>query len=283
MFMPRYTLAGALFKATAEMQQKDLLAKRLLLSRSNPRCVSRQPQNDNRRLFVMDDNPQQTKKCSACGEIKLISDFYTTPNYYNTNTVYHMGICKKCSNVSCQERYHSPEGQAKAREYGKIYRQSPNGKEALKRGIKKYYQTPHGKEMARFEQKKYKESEHGKQKRAEYEKTLEVRQRRSAWKKTEAGKLSIANYNHRRRINKNQSDYRLTQKDWDEILECYNHSCAYCKTPNITLTIEHVIPLSRGGTHTKDNLIPACTHCNYSKQDKLIGEWKPEVMYGDSD
>jgi 5-methylcytosine-specific restriction endonuclease McrA len=42
-------------------------------------------------------------------------------------------------------------------------------------------------------------------------------------------------------------------------------------------TIDHVIPVSRGGQHVPDNLVAACKRCNCSKGTKLIGEWTWEM------
>jgi 5-methylcytosine-specific restriction endonuclease McrA len=33
--------------------------------------------------------------------------------------------------------------------------------------------------------------------------------------------------------------------------------------------VDHVVPLARGGTHTRDNLATACPSCNISKGTKL--------------
>lgn len=52
-----------------------------------------------------------------------------------------------------------------------------------------------------------------------------------------------------------------------------NNKCAYCLRKNIKLTVEHVLPLSRGAKHCIDNVILACTGCNYSKNAKTIEEW----------
>jgi 5-methylcytosine-specific restriction endonuclease McrA len=52
--------------------------------------------------------------------------------------------------------------------------------------------------------------------------------------------------------------------------------CVYCNLNKAT-TIDHVIPLSRGGTTELSNLLPACVSCNSSKRDKLLHEWKPEL------
>lgn len=40
--------------------------------------------------------------------------------------------------------------------------------------------------------------------------------------------------------------------------------CHYCGTPNAG-TVDHVIPVARGGTNDASNLVPACGPCNYSK------------------
>ena len=41
------------------------------------------------------------------------------------------------------------------------------------------------------------------------------------------------------------------------------------------MSIDHVVPLSRGGKHEIENLLPACRSCNSSKGAKLLEEWLP--------
>ena len=62
----------------------------------------------------------------------------------------------------------------------------------------------------------------------------------------------------------------LTPLEWRAILKSYGGRCAYCGSPGSTQ--DHVVPLSRGGTHTADNVVPACGSCNSRKHDKLILE-----------
>lgn len=50
--------------------------------------------------------------------------------------------------------------------------------------------------------------------------------------------------------------------------------CAYCGATD-NMSIDHVVPLSRGGTHDVDNLLPACRSCNSSKGNRLLEEWLP--------
>lgn len=49
--------------------------------------------------------------------------------------------------------------------------------------------------------------------------------------------------------------------------------CAYCGSA--AESVDHVIPLSRGGAEAEENLVPACQHCNKSKGAKLLSEWRP--------
>jgi 5-methylcytosine-specific restriction endonuclease McrA len=68
----------------------------------------------------------------------------------------------------------------------------------------------------------------------------------------------------------------LTAKEWLDILKQYNYKCAYCKRSILDLpdglVRDHIIPISRGGGNTKENVVPACVRCNKQKSSILIGE-----------
>ena len=49
--------------------------------------------------------------------------------------------------------------------------------------------------------------------------------------------------------------------------------CMACDAPAPS-TVEHLIPISRGGAHTIGNLAPLCQPCNSSKRDMTWAEWK---------
>lgn len=74
---------------------------------------------------------------------------------------------------------------------------------------------------------------------------------------------------HRRRMRTMNLAATLTPADWLEILEHYNHSCAYCGIHQtelpMSLAQEHIIPVKRGGTFTRSNIVPACKSCNSKK------------------
>ena len=53
--------------------------------------------------------------------------------------------------------------------------------------------------------------------------------------------------------------------------KCYYCGCNLCIE---TFQIEHMHPISRGGVNLLENLAPACPHCNVSKGQKTIDEWR---------
>jgi len=52
--------------------------------------------------------------------------------------------------------------------------------------------------------------------------------------------------------------------------------CHYCekKVAPRELTMDHLVPLVRGGRSTKGNLVPACKDCNTKKKHQLVFEWE---------
>jgi len=48
--------------------------------------------------------------------------------------------------------------------------------------------------------------------------------------------------------------------------------CAYCGIKSKSLTVDHVIPLSRGGKSNFENCVAACKKCNAKKGNKLPSE-----------
>lgn len=55
--------------------------------------------------------------------------------------------------------------------------------------------------------------------------------------------------------------------------------CWYCQEPkrNDELEPDHVVPLSRGGSNSIVNVVPACAECNRSKGSLLVAEWRAKL------
>lgn len=67
------------------------------------------------------------------------------------------------------------------------------------------------------------------------------------------------------------------EREWlklkSEILRRDAYSCAYCFTEEGPWCADHVIPLSKGGSNSYENLTACCLPCNSSKSNRLLGEW----------
>jgi 5-methylcytosine-specific restriction endonuclease McrA len=202
----------------------------------------------------------ENKYCNDCEETKPVAEFYERPNYNNSDAVYYLPYCKECAHI----RAHA-------------YQKTKKGKLAFAKGSKKWAQTQEGKQCSKKALAKYRRSERGKEYAQSYEQRDYVKERHRIYTKSAAGKISSANYVHGRRRSIQQSGYRLTVKDWDEIQKAHDHCCAYCHKPTENPTIDHIVPLSRGGLHAYDNIAPACGKCNRSKGPRLLSEWKGRI------
>lgn len=66
---------------------------------------------------------------------------------------------------------------------------------------------------------------------------------------------------------------RVKPADWLKLCRRYGGRCAYCGIKG-QLTVDHVVPLVRGGRNTIGNVLPACMSCNCHKQGRFIMEWR---------
>jgi 5-methylcytosine-specific restriction endonuclease McrA len=62
----------------------------------------------------------------------------------------------------------------------------------------------------------------------------------------------------------------LTATQWKEIKAAYGNRCVYCGKRSKKLTQDHIVPLSKGGSHTAGNIVPACRPCNGKKRDRAV-------------
>lgn len=74
----------------------------------------------------------------------------------------------------------------------------------------------------------------------------------------------------RRRVAARDND--LTGAEWTSIVEAWG-GCAYCGATGVPLQRDTVLPISRGGRYTLDNVVPACRGCNASKSNDEVTGW----------
>lgn len=130
--------------------------------------------------------------------------------------------------------------------------------------------------------KSYRDS-HREQRRAyqakyDIENREEKRCRVREWQKRNPEKCRAKS--HRRRAKVANLPRDLTPSEWQEILEQFDHRCAYCGTRPSKLQQEHVIPVQQGGGYTKSNIVPACPPCNFRKGNRTPKEANMKLICG---
>jgi 5-methylcytosine-specific restriction endonuclease McrA len=184
------------------------------------------------------DHGDGTRTCTKCGERKKLKEFHKDKGA--TDGV--RSTCKRCR-LKHVKGWYEENQEIQLEKHQKAY----------KRDIEKIRER----DSARYIKDKPKRlilaSEHSQIRRARKKKTIVQRG---------ISKLSL-----RKKIGNN---------------------CHYCgilmnfkpaagrKTTREHATIEHLIPLSKGGTHTWDNCVLACRFCNYTKGSKSIEKWQEE-------
>lgn len=86
----------------------------------------------------------------------------------------------------------------------------------------------------------------------------------------------LQEYAHNRRSREKNCGGVITAKEWRALKEKYNHTCLCCgqREPEIKLTLDHVIPLFKGGPNKIENSQPLCKPCNSSKGTRII-DYRP--------
>ncbi len=95
-------------------------------------------------------------------------------------------------------------------------------------------------------------------------------------------------HTHKRRLRMLAGEYDRTVTRAN-LRKQYGDACFYCEcvmdfgrykrgdTPTNLASIEHVDPISKGGTHTWDNVVLACLQCNLRKNATPIDQWLAET------
>lgn len=96
------------------------------------------------------------------------------------------------------------------------------------------------------------------------------RARVSKFKK--AHKNRYVAYRHNYFAQLRQNGGTVLAAEWEYILEKFGRRCLKCgrSEPQIRITMDHIVPISKGGKHTKENIQPLCISCNSSKKQKIV-------------
>lgn len=89
---------------------------------------------------------------------------------------------------------------------------------------------------------------------------------------SDASKERVKRYRERRKQSGLPQQHHVTHKQRAAILAKTGGKCGYCGTTE-KITIDHMVPVGRGGTDDPDNLMPACRPCNSDKRDMTHDEY----------
>ena len=164
------------------------------------------------------------------------------------------------------------------------YKHTKKAKEKIRLGNKgkKASETTKKKMRLRMIGNKYnlgrKHSEETKKKQSEAHK-----REKSYWWKD--GRCSNKNYlswikNKRNRLKRSINGFH-TFGEWQTLKAQYNWTCPCCKKqePQIKLTEDHIIPISKGGSDNIENIQPLCRSCNSKKHNKVIKYNNKKIDY----
>jgi 5-methylcytosine-specific restriction endonuclease McrA len=156
-------------------------------------------------------------------------------------------------------RRSNKKNRPKLRESERAYRAANHEKIREK---KKRYKKRH-KDVVNAGHARYREANHER-----------LRERHKQWRDAHIERLReiVSDAKHRRRARLAGSGGSHTAAEWNGLKEFYDYTCLLCnrREPEIKLTRDHYIPISRGGTNDIDNIIPLCKSCNSRKHAKLI-------------
>lgn len=98
----------------------------------------------------------------------------------------------------------------------------------------------------------------------------------SEWNRAnkQARYLISSRYKTGRRMREGHYPGHISLRDWTRLVNRFGGACAYCGTQGTDLQMDHVVPLSRAGSHGIGNILPACGSCNMRKNGRLLVEWR---------
>jgi 5-methylcytosine-specific restriction endonuclease McrA len=201
-----------------------------------------------------------TKTCTKCQTEKSVDLFYKDRDRYTS-------ACKQCRLTQQKQYYIDNKATVKVKRaaYQKAHR--PEQYEHLKKWRKNNIE---------------KNREAG---RRQYAENIEHRRAvKNAWREANVEKIKsiqrkYALNNPEKTAEKQQirkvkmrsnGVYKVSKK---ELIKLYSSPCIACGTTE-RVTIDHIIPIARGGIHGIGNLQSMCLKCNASKNNRTMSEWK---------
>lgn len=198
-----------------------------------------------------------TKRCSKCGE-----EFPDTLEYFYKNQHKLRPDCKECCKKEMAIYRDRPENRKRARERER-QRRSDNPQKVQDGVLRSRAKKPEKYRAMNLQWRKN-----------NIEKARAI-SRASRKRNPQAGKVG----HHRYQAKKRALPNTLTKEEWLSCLSYFDNCCAVCgKPPGLwhKITLDHWIPLDKGGATSVDNVVPLCwgvEGCNNSKGNREPEKW----------
>lgn len=103
-----------------------------------------------------------------------------------------------------------------------------------------------------------------------------LKSRAKSWRDKNLNRIS--SYNRRGKMKRKQVEGRHTPEDISTIYDLQRGRCAYCSVKVFKkYHVDHVTPISKGGTNAKENLCISCPTCNLKKWAMDPIEWANKI------
>lgn len=205
--------------------------------------------------------PYVFKKCSKCGEWLVANT--VNFNKHKGGRYSLQGWCKKCKN-EYNKQYNKQYYENNKQYYEQYNHKYYTNHKLQRQQYDKQYNNNHKQEIAQYNKYYY---EKNKQQRQQYHKQ---------YHQTPEGQVALFNAYNRRKTNLENNGGEFTVEQWKECMEFFGWQCAYSgilvSTKN-NRSIDHIVPLVKGGEHEVWNCVPMDKSLNKSKQDKDMMEW----------
>jgi 5-methylcytosine-specific restriction endonuclease McrA len=120
---------------------------------------------------------------------------------------------------------------------------------------------------------RYSKTEKGRIARNRNNKTVKGKASRKRFDLTEKGKACSSRNQHARKLRKLKQGYiQYSFQDRLKRFSMFNNKCAYCMKEEY-LSEDHFIPISKGGEHRIENIVPSCLSCNKRKNAQHPKSW----------
>lgn len=220
---------------------------------------------------------QNGKVCTLCGERKPLEDYY----YVATRDEY-VPRCKACHNAEMRERQQTDAGRQKRNDWYAATREERLAvrdihRQANRDKISAYKRERRSANDVERERRYYAaHREECTARRAAYHAAHrdQDNERTRQWYTTNYDKWLALYHKRRARIKGNGGSH--TAAEWQAIKAAQEYRCLACgkQEPAIKLTLDHILPVSKGGTDNADNIQGLCGPCNNHKKARHI-DYRP--------